>query len=75
MKQAIHKLFITWLYKKIVNEIYIPSPVGVVVYHYPSISKKKGVQSIRIVRKRPNYYRYNEEHYIFNDFGNVIDEI
>lgn len=68
------KRFFWWLYKKFVDEVYIPKEVSVVVSGYPEVARKPSgsIASIKIVKKRPHYYKLLKEHYIFNDFGNSI---
>lgn len=71
------KRIIYSLYRRFVDEVYIPKEVSVTVSGYPTVAKKEpgAVESIKIVKRRPNYHKYLKEYFIFNDFGNSIKSV
>lgn len=57
------------LYKKFVNEPFIPKSAKFLIQKYPSIHKTNEVKSIRVTYKGLNTGRF--ESYIFSDFNEI----
>jgi hypothetical protein len=66
-----YRTVIRKLYKKYVDDLYIPKDSRVTIKSYPKVAKKEGISSVLIACTGNNRLG-NQERYLFPEFNEII---